>query len=48
MINKKKFYRNSNINNYKKAILFLIKKGFFVVRLGSKKMNRFNLKNKIF
>lgn len=44
----KKFYRNSNINNYKKSILFLIKKGYSVVRLGSKKMNRFNLKNKNF
>lgn len=44
----KRIYRNSNINNYKKLIQFLISKGIYVVRLGSPASEKINFKNKKF
>jgi len=39
-------YRNANINNYKKAVLHLIKKKYFVVRVGRNNINTLNISNK--
>lgn len=43
-----KNYRNSNINNYIKAIEYLIKKNYFVFRLGNSPLNKINFTNKYF
>ena len=45
---KRKTYRNSNIENYKKAINFLINKGYLVIRLGDKNCKKTKFKNKHF
>lgn len=45
---KRKNYRNSNIENYKKAINFLINKGYLVIRLGDKNCKKTKFKNKYF
>jgi putative glycosyltransferase (TIGR04372 family) len=46
--NKKKNYRNSNINNYIKAIKYLIDQNYFVFRLGNFPLNKINFTNKFF
>jgi len=39
-------YRDSNIENYKKSILYLISKGYTVVRIGSEYSKSLSLKNR--
>ena len=41
-------YRNVKINNYKSSIMYLIKKGYFVLRMGRKTNTKINIKNKKF
>ena len=41
-------YRDSNINNYIPAIKALIKKGFYVVRMGQIAKKKLNIKSKKF
>jgi putative glycosyltransferase (TIGR04372 family) len=43
-----KNYRNSNINNYIKAIEYLIKENYFIFRLGNSPLNKINFTNKYF
>jgi putative glycosyltransferase (TIGR04372 family) len=43
-----KNYRNSNINNYIQAIEYLIKKNYFIFRLGNSPVNKINFANKFF
>lgn len=41
-------FRNSNINNYIKAIKYLIRKNYIVIRLGSNSADKINFKNSNF
>ena len=45
---KRKSYRNSNIEKYKKAVSYLINRGYLVIRLGDKNCKKFSYKNKYF
>ena len=45
---KRKSYRNSNIIKYKKAISYLINKGYFVIRLGDKNSKKIKIKSQYF
>lgn len=42
------YYRNSNIETYKKAAKYLIDKGYFVIRMGSVVESKLDIKNKFF
>lgn len=44
----RKVYRNSSINNYIESIIYLIKKGYFVIRIGDRPINKIKFKNKNF
>ena len=44
----RKSYRNSNIINYTKLIDYLIKKNYFVIRMGDKSSAKYNFSNKFF
>jgi putative glycosyltransferase (TIGR04372 family) len=46
--NDRKNYRNSNINNYIATIEYLIKKNYFIFRLGNSPLNKINFTNKFF
>jgi putative glycosyltransferase (TIGR04372 family) len=46
--NDKKNYRNSNVNNYIKAIKYLIEQNYFVFRLGNSPLNKIDFANKFF
>ena len=45
---KRKSYRNSNIEKYKKAVSYLINRGYLVIRLGDKNCKKVSYKNKYF
>ena len=45
---KRKSYRNSNIIKYKKAIGYLINKGYFVIRLGDNNSKKIKIKSQYF
>ena len=44
----RKSYRNSNVNNYTKAIQYLINKGFWVIRIGDAPTKKVKFKNNKF
>jgi putative glycosyltransferase (TIGR04372 family) len=46
--NNRKNYRNSNINNYIQTIEYLVKKKYFIFRLGNPPLNKINFTNKFF
>ena len=44
----RRIYRNSNINNYKEAIKYLIDKNYLVVRIGDKSAKKMDYQNRYF